>query len=161
MKNLKHMMELFKTPNYKFFYVDTSKGDVIPMDDMYINTVVKEYEELNNAKTNEDNSNLSIVVTLREFVTNSNLQNQLEKWFEDGHEEFFDEMYEYYKMLYITFSNLEFFDNGNLTNELLKKFNDSYSCSFYGTVYVKLYITNDPRIVYIKFEKEERKNENC
>ena len=164
MKNLQYVMDLFsKAPEYKFFYVDTSNGAVVPMGAILINNIVEEYNELLNSKKqeNKETTNEVIVMNFIHFASNIDYDNipELKNWF-NGYEEDYDYMYKYYSDVYDVFSKLNFFDNGKLDNETLENFKEDYDCDTHK-IYVSLFYKDDPRVVYIKFEKEIVEDENC
>ena len=149
-------MDLFsKAPEYKFFYVDTSNGAVVPMGAILINNIVEEYNEL--VKLNTENETRTYI--LKEYLDPCNIDDDIKKWFE-GYEDDYDYMYKYYSNVYDVFSKLNFFDNGKLDIEALEKFKEDYDCDTHK-IHVSLFYKEDPRIVYIKFEKEIVEDEDC
>lgn len=165
MKNLQYVMDLFsKAPEYKFFYVDTSNGAVVPMGAILINNIVEEYNELlinSQKQENKETTNEVIVMNFIQFASNIDYNNisKLKNWF-NGYEEDYDYMYKYYSDVYDVFSKLNFFDNGKLDTETLEKFNEDYDCDLHK-IHVSLFYKEDPRVVYIKFEKEIVEDEDC
>ena len=155
MRNLKTLMNRFKDDKYKFFYVDTQTSQVIRMTKTLTDGIVEEYNEL--VKLNTENETRTYI--LKEYVDPCNIDDDIKKWFE-GYEDDYDYMYKYYSDVYDVFSKLNFFDNGKLDTEILEKFNEDYDCDPHK-IHVSLFYKDDPRVVYIKFEKEIFEDEDC
>ena len=148
-------MNRFKDDKYKFFYVDTQTSQVIRMTKTLTDGIVEEYNEL--VKLNTENETRTYI--LKEYVDPCNIDDDIKKWFE-GYEDDYDYMYKYYSDVYDVFSKLNFFDNGKLDTEILEKFNEDYDCDPHK-IHVSLFYKDDPRVVYIKFEKEIFEDEDC
>ena len=163
MMELKYLIDLFRDDNYKFFYVNIEEGQVIRMDSTWIDGIVEAYDKLIESIPEEKKPNEVVVVKLTDFIYDNKVHNDLyaKSWF---YPEEFEYLYNDYKHVCDTFEKLGFFDNGKLDNDTLKKFNKSYNHSTYN-INVSLYHYDDDdhdhRVIYVKFEKEAIRNENC
>ena len=156
MMELKYLIDLFRDDKYRFFYVNTEEGQVIGMDTSWTDRIVEEYDKLIESIPEEKKPNEVVIVKLTDFIYDNKVHNDLcaKSWF---YPDEFEYLYNDYKHVCDTFEKLGFFDNCKLDNDTLKKFNKFYVHSTHN-INVSLYhYDDDPKVIYVKFEKEARK----